>query len=775
MRCVVPYACYAFTGGRLSSALPSSVQRCLRSRVSPLLIRQYAGSRSLVGMAKAMCTNRLVNERSPYLLQHAHNPVDWYPWGDEAFTKAKTLNRLIFLSVGYSTCHWCHVMAHESFENQTIADILNENFVSIKVDREERPDVDKLYMTFIQAISGGGGWPMSVFLTPDLNPVTGGTYFPPEDRYGRPGFASILRTIAEKWQLEGDQIRGQGFALANAIKKAFLTNRETVPADENVALTCYTELADRFDETYKGFGGAPKFPKPAELDFMLSFYANNKSTTEGKLALKMVGETLEAMARGGIHDHIGKGFHRYAVDAAWHVPHFEKMLYDQAQLLSVYANYSLVCGQMKEIVEDIADYVYRNLTHPEGGFYSAQDADSLPSHNAKAKREGAFYVWTEQEIDDALKDVTVNGDSSVDVATYFKQYFGVKANGNCPSDTDPHGELKLQNVLAMKDSHKDSARKLGISEDKLTAIIEKARQVLVEARAQRPEPHLDSKMLTSWNGLMISGLSRASVAAGKPELAGRAQKVVEFIKKYMLSENGELLRTAYTDESGGVVHNSKPVKAFADDYAFLIEGLLDLYEVTFDENLLKFASELQKQFDERFWDTDNNAGYFLSETDPSIMTRFMEDHDGAEPATNSVAALNLVRLASIFDEERFRDRVANILESVSLRLRRYPSVLPKMVTALMRHSRPATLVVVIGKRDDPLTQQMLDEIKRHFIPNQSLISLDATKDLWLIEQNDHFGTLLRSTTKPAVFICEHFKCNQPITSLDDLKSKLSSL
>uniref|UniRef100_A0A914RRW1 DUF255 domain-containing protein n=1 Tax=Parascaris equorum TaxID=6256 RepID=A0A914RRW1_PAREQ len=334
--------------------------------------------------------------------------------------------------IGYSTCHWCHVMARESFENRTIADILNENFVSIKVDREERPDVDKLYMTFIQAISGGGGWPMS-------------------------------------WQVEGDQIRSQGFALANAIKKAFLTNRETMPTDEVVALKCYAELADRFDETYKGFGGAPKFPNP------------------GKLALKMVGETLEAMARGGIHDHVGK-------------------------LLRVYANYSLLCGQMKEIVEDIADYVHRNLTHPEGGFHSAQDADSLPSHSAKAKREGALY------------DVTINGDSNVDVATYFKQYFGVKTNGNCSSDT----------VLA--------------------AIIEKALQVLLETRAQRPEPHLDTKMLTSWNGLMISGLSRASLAVGKPELAERAQKAVEFIKKYMLSENGELLRTAYTNESGAVVH-----------------------------------------------------------------------------------------------------------------------------------------------------------------------------------------------------------------------------
>ncbi|VDM25187.1 unnamed protein product [Toxocara canis] len=448
-----------------------------------------------VGMARAASANRLINERSPYLLQHAHNPVDWYPWGDEAFAKATSTNRPIFLSVGYSTCHWCHVMAHESFENQAIAKILNENFVSIKVDREERPDVDKLYMNFIQAISGGGGWPMSVFLTPDLNPITGGTYFPPGDEYGRSGFAAVLRTIAEKWRAEGEQIREQSVALANAIKEVLVTNRDAVPCAHDIALACYSQLADRFDETYKGFGGAPKFPKPVELEFMLAFYADNRNITEGKLALKMVDETLEAMSHGGIHDHIGKGFHRYAVDAAWHVPHFEKMLYDQAQLLSVYSNFCLLGGGMNEIVDDIAEYVHHNLTHPEGGFYSAEDADSLPSHDAVKKREGAFYVWTEQEIDNALQGI-IDADSELNVANCFKQYFSVKTDGNCPKYTDPHGELTLQNVLAMKESHVAYAAKFGVSERKLTAILAEAREALMKIRAERPKPHLDDKVAT---------------------------------------------------------------------------------------------------------------------------------------------------------------------------------------------------------------------------------------------------------------------------------------
>lgn len=730
---------------------------------------------SLISMAASVNTNRLINEKSPYLLQHAKNPVNWYPWGEEAFKKAKDENRPIFLSVGYSTCHWCHVMERESFENEGIAALLNENFVNIKVDREERPDVDKLYMAFIQAISGGGGWPMSVFLTPDLEPITGGTYFPPDDAYQRPGFASILKMVADKWRTERETIRGQGKMFANALKKALKQDVVEVPAVDHVAHSCYRHLADIFDETFKGFGQAPKFPKPVDLEFLLNFYAGNKRTTEGKNALKMVGETLEAMARGGIHDHIGGGFHRYAVDRTWHVPHFEKMLYDQAQLLVVYSNYSMITGEHKNIVEDIAAYVEENLTHPEGGFFSAEDADSFPFEGAKKKREGAFYVWTEDEIDKLLGDTKIRGNSELTVADVFKEYFFVKKSGNAPPYTDPHEELKLQNILIMKDSHKSYASKFKITEDELREVIENAKKVLRDARAKRPRPHLDDKMLTCWNGLMISGLSRASIALDRPDYADRALKAVSFIKHRLRSSSGCLLRSTYAAQNGEIQQTVEPIKAFADDYVFLIQGLLDLDEVTLDTSLLQFAHELQKEFDSRFWDEKNNAGYFLSEEDPSILIRMMEDQDGAEPSANSVAAANLLRLAGIFDKPAYREKAYKIFRGAAQRLERYSFILPKMVTALQWYDEPGKQIIVVGESEDAATKEMTKIINKHFIPNKCFLVLDKNKDEWIQKENGHLSSLMSSSEQPAVFICENFACSLPLKTTDDLKAKLDSI
>ncbi|KAE9415278.1 hypothetical protein Angca_008440, partial [Angiostrongylus cantonensis] len=420
-------------------------------------------------------TNKLAGERSPYLLQHQHNPIEWYPWGSEAFSKAKELNRPIFLSVGYSTCHWCHVMEKESFENEEIARILNSNFVSVKVDREERPDVDKLYMSFIQRTTGSGGWPMTVFLTPDLDPITGGTYFPPCDSFGSLGLPSVLKIVIDNWGDEHTRtaIASQGRMITDALRQDSLYGAGEAPPVETVATSAMQYKVSTFDKEHGGFGRAPKFPKACDLEFLLNHFCWTKENSEKDLCRHMLDVTLNAMSMGGIHDHIGKGFHRYSVDAEWHVPHFEKMLYDQAQLLGVYADhYRLFGGKFIHVVEDIAQYMEECLSHKDGGFYSAEDADSLPNESSLEKKEGAFCVWKMSEVRELLKDLKIGGNDAVDIVC---QYYGVKEGGNVSRHKDPHGELEGQNVLRMLRSHEDYAKHFGIDSDLLNAGILKAK------------------------------------------------------------------------------------------------------------------------------------------------------------------------------------------------------------------------------------------------------------------------------------------------------------
>nr|MDQ2660085.1 thioredoxin domain-containing protein [Verrucomicrobiota bacterium] len=480
--------------------------------------------------------NRLAQEKSPYLLQHADNPVHWQPWGEEAFAKARVENKPIFLSIGYSTCHWCHVMAHESFEDAATAEIMNREFVNIKVDREERPDVDRVYMTFVQATTGHGGWPMSVWLTPDLKPFVGGTYFPPEARYGQPGFKEVLRRIAAAWAQNSEKMAEQGARVIEALQEA-----AAAPVDASHSLgaetleKAYQQIARTYDAHEGGFGGPPKFPRPVLLIFLLRAYAlevthasglrSEESASEtlalrAKHALEMVLFTLRKMAAGGMHDQLGGGFSRYSVDALWHVPHFEKMLYDQAQLALVYLDAFQITREAlyEKIARDILDYVRRDMTAPDGGFYSAEDADSLIAHGKREHAEGAFYVWTQAEIEQAL------GES----AALFNFHYGVEANGNAPAGADPHGEFVGKNILLERHSLGETADKFGKTEAETAQILAGARAALLARRAERPRPHLDDKIITAWNGLMISAYARGAQVLGDANYLAAATRAAEF-------------------------------------------------------------------------------------------------------------------------------------------------------------------------------------------------------------------------------------------------------
>ena len=461
--------------------------------------------------------NRLAHEKSPYLLQHAHNPVDWYPWGKEAFEKARRENKPIFLSVGYSTCHWCHVMAHESFENEEIAAIMNREFVNIKVDREERPDVDRVYMTFVQATTGGGGWPMSVWLTPDLKPFVGGTYFPPEDRYGQPAFKSVLERIATAWKQDHDKIVEQGSKIVDALRESQSATTVDGKIDGSVLDAAFKQIDRSYDPKEGGFGNAPKFPRPVTLNFLTRFYARDSTGDSGKHALDMALFTLGKMAAGGMHDHIGGGFHRYSVDRYWHVPHFEKMLYDQAQLAVAYLDAFQITKDRRHeaVARDILDYVARDMTSKEGGFFSAEDADSpvvtgIGDSGHSKTAEGAFYVWTKKEIDDALGDA----------AEIFDFHYGVQPHGNAPEGSDPHDEFRGKNILIERHTIADTAQHFKKSEQEIRELLATSREKLFAIRAKRPRPHLDDKIIAAWNGLMISAYARAAQCARRAALFG---------------------------------------------------------------------------------------------------------------------------------------------------------------------------------------------------------------------------------------------------------------
>lgn len=707
--------------------------------------------------------NRLAKEKSPYLLQHQNNPVDWYPWGPEAFEKARKENKPIFLSIGYSTCHWCHVMAHESFENEEAAKMLNENFVSIKLDREERPDVDRVYMTFVQATTGGGGWPMSVFLTPELKPFLGGTYFPLEDKYGRPGFKTVLARVADGWKNDREGIVEHGTKVVEQLREYSSTAKSgETKTSEAMLVNALNPFTRTYDEDWGGFGDAPKFPRPAALNFLTRMYGRfyaSENERDAKSALGMALGTLQKMAEGGMHDHLGGGFHRYSVDRFWHVPHYEKMLYDQAQLVSAYLDAFLITKnpRFSQTARDTLDYVRRDLTSPEGGFFSAEDADSLLEHGKPEHSEGAFYVWTKDEIDRVLGE---------DAAQIFDRVYGVEKDGNSPAGSDPHGELVGKNTLIERMSAANAAKLFKRPEAEIEAILEDAKRKLFDVRAQRPRPHLDDKIITAWNGLMISAFARAAQTLDDESYLASAQKAAKFLHDQMWKDGA--LRRSYRK-------GPSEISGFAEDYAYLISGLLDLYEADFDTAHLQWAIELQSAMDATFYDDANGGYYSTSGKDPNVLLRMKEDYDGAEPSPSSIAALNLLRLNQITGDAKLRDRAEKTLAAYAEGLAQMPSGMPQMLCALDASLNKPRQVVIAGKRDAADTKALLREVRQRYAPNQLVLLADGgAGQAWLGQKLEFIRTAAPIKDKAAAYVCEDFTCKLPTDDPTKLRELLGA-
>jgi uncharacterized protein YyaL (SSP411 family) len=654
-----------------------------------------------------MPSNALVHEKSPYLLQHAHNPVDWRPWGDDAFQKARAEDKPIFLSIGYSTCHWCHVMERESFENGEIAALLNRDFVPIKVDREERPDVDRVYMLFVQATTGSGGWPMSVWLTPELKPFFGGTYFPPEARYGHPGFKQVLERIAEVWRSDRASVVESSADMLDQIGRHVQTAPTTL-LDTAALDSGFHTFRRMFDPRQGGFGGAPKFPRPTVFEFLLRYHAR----TGNLEARDMVFATLNHMALGGIRDHLGGGFHRYATDDRWFLPHFEKMLYDQAQLAVSYLEAYQLSGDelYAGAARSTLDYVLGDMTAPEGGFYSAEDADSVvdPAQPA-VKGEGAYYVWTKAEIDAVL------GQRETD---RFARQYGVEEGGNVRDD--PHGEFAGKNILSLEEAG--------------PALPPAVRERLLEARARRVRPHRDDKILTAWNGLMISAFAKGAQVLADDRYLEAARRAADFVLSRMYDAATATLLRRYREGEAAI-------PGFLDDYAFFVQGLLDLYEAEFDYARMEIAIRLAKTMLARFEDARAGGFFATADDERALVLRLKDDYDGAEPSGNSIAILDLLRLARITGDNAWQGVAEKALDAFAARMTASPETVPQMLAALA-YSR-STPVEIVLTGDRRAAEPFLAELRRRFLP-WAVVRLAASAD----------GIATAS-------VCENFICHLP--------------
>jgi uncharacterized protein YyaL (SSP411 family) len=696
---------------------------------------------------KPRYTNRLIDAKSPYLQLHAHNPVDWFPWGDEAFDKARREGKPLFVSIGYSTCHWCHVMEQESFSDPAIAAIMNEYFVCIKVDREEQPDIDRVYMSFLQAATGSGGWPMTLFLTPDLKPFFGGTYYPPDDRNGRPGLRTLLRQVHQTWTTQHDQLLQAAEKSTQLLSAQVRAAVGTAKLGRPVLDQIYQRIRASYDATYGGFGKAPKFPRPVVFNFLLRYYAR----AGDKAALDMTLASLRAMARGGIHDHLAGGFHRYSTDASWHVPHFEKMLYDQAELAISYLDAYQITkdAYFADVARDILDYVLRDMRGAEGGFYSAQDADSVIEQGRPEHAEGAFYVWSADQIRQVLGEQR---------AAIFDFYYGVTPSGNVPAQQDVQGELKGRNVLIVRQTVAEVAAKFGKSEPDIRALLADARQELSAARAGRPHPPLDDKVLVSWNGLMISAFARGAQVLDEPRYAEAARTSAAFIESRMYDSETGLLKRRYRD---GAVE----IDAVLEDYTFLIQGLLDLYETSFDVKWLSWAVRLQERQDTLFW--DKSGGYFATRADAShVLVRMKDNYDGPEPSANSVAAMNLLRLCQVTDRKDWRDKAEATFATFAERLGSQGTAVPQLAAALDFSLSKPKQVIIAGEPGAADTKAMLRLVHERFIPNKVLLLADggaAQEQLagWL----SVIGSITRRNGRATAYICEDYVCQLPTSDL----------
>ncbi|XP_016998015.2 spermatogenesis-associated protein 20 [Drosophila takahashii] len=723
--------------------------------------------------------NRLVASKSPYLLQHAYNPVDWYPWGEEAFEKARSENKLIFLSVGYSTCHWCHVMEHESFENAETAAIMNQNFVNIKVDREERPDIDKVYMQFLLMTKGSGGWPMSVWLTPELAPIVAGTYFPPKSRYGMPSFSAVLNSIAKKWETDKESLVAAGATLIDALQKS----QEYAAVAEAGAGSAMDKLAEaisvhkqRFDQSHGGFGGEPKFPEVPRLNFLFHGYLITKDLD----VLDMVIDTLDHIGRGGINDHIFGGFARYATTHDWHNVHFEKMLYDQGQLMVAFSHAYKVTRN--EAFLDYGDKIYRylvkDLRHPLGGFYAGEDADSLPSHEAKVKVEGAFYAWTWDEIEAAFKEKAERFDEITPERAFeiYAFHYDLKPRGNIPAYSDPHGHLTHKNILIVRGSEEQTCANFNLEADQFRKLLTTANDILHVLRDQRPRPHLDTKIICAWNGLVLSGLCKLGncYSAHREQYMQTAKELLEFLRQEMYDPERKLLiRACYGVAVGDetLENNEVQIDGFLDDYAFLIKGLLDYYKATLDVDVLHWARSLQDTQDKLFWDDQNGAYFFSQQDSPNVIVRLKEDHDGAEPCGNSVSARNLVLLGHYYDENAYLQRAGKLLNFFT-DVSPFGHALPEMLSARLMHENGLDLVAVVGP-DSPDTQRFVEICRKFYIPSMIIVHVDPSKPEEAPDKR--LQTKFKMVSgKTTVYICHERACRMPVTDPQQLEENLTS-
>lgn len=690
--------------------------------------------------------NRLVFEQSPYLLQHASNPVDWYAWGEEAFKKAAEEDKPIFLSIGYSTCHWCHVMAHESFEDSTVAALMNAAFVNVKVDREERPDIDQIYMSVCQAMTGSGGWPMTIIMTPDKKPFFAGTYFPKESRAQRIGMLDLVPRMEQAWKSERSKI-------VNTTEQVldFLRDSSSIPTgdelDASLLEKTYSQLASRFDPTEGGFGSAPKFPSPHNLTFLLRYWYR---TGEAK-ALEMVETTLQKMRLGGIFDHVGFGFHRYSTDPVWLLPHFEKMLYDQALLVIAYIETYQATGKQEyaDTANEILTYILRDMTSPEGGFYSAEDADS-------EGEEGLFYLWKPEEI------ISILGKKE---GEFFTKLLNLEEGGNFH---DQSTQQKTGDSIAhLKKSLTVLAGELETSAGTLELRWEKARTKLFEEREKRIHPFKDDKILTDWNGLMIAAFAKAAQVLNNDDYSAAAKKATDFVFSKLRKKNGNLLKRYRQGEAA--------LPAHSDDYAFMTWGLLELYEATFETRYLESAIELNNILLNNFWDKENGGLYFTSEDlNDELIVRPKEVYDGAIPSGNSVAALNLMRLSRLTGDETLAAKAIAIGKAFSQQVQRAPMGHTQLMSALDFWSNQSFEVVIVGEPGREDAQAMLQKLNTPFIPNKVVLFRPDGEAEHAITKIAPFTKYQNSLNgKATAFVCKNFTCNAPTTDVEKMMGLLA--
>jgi uncharacterized protein YyaL (SSP411 family) len=683
--------------------------------------------------------NRLSAETSPYLRQHAHNPVDWYPWGDEALRHARELDRAIFLSVGYSACHWCHVMERESFEDAEVARVLNEHFVSIKVDREERPDLDQIYMTAVQLMTRHGGWPMSVFLTPDLQPFYGGTYYPPADRHGMPSFRRVLLAVVDAWKNRRGELVAQAKDLTGHVQQAMQVETQAGSLDDSLLRGAGNHLRHAFDPTYGGFGHAPKFPHPMDLRLLLRL-AQRFGDDD---ALQMATATLDHMAHGGIYDQLGGGFHRYSTDAHWLVPHFEKMLYDNALLSTTYLEAFQATGSplYRQIVEETLGYVTREMTSPEGAFYSTQDADSEGV-------EGKFFVWSPVEIANVL---------GAEQAELFCNVY----------DVTPEGNWEGHNILHRGRSDEQEARLLKLPVEELRGRLSASRQKLFRRREQRIKPGRDDKVLTSWNALMLGAFARAGAVLGNRDFTARAVAAADFLLQRMRTPEGRLYRT-------GLAGTGSPrLNGYLDDYAFLIEALVTLYEAAFEPRWMAAARQLTDVLFEQFWD-ERDGGFFYTAGDhEQLISRGKDPHDNATPSGNAMAVTALLRLGALTGERRILERAERTLQLFRGLMAQMPAAAGQMLIALDFYLAPVAEVVVVGDRGNAEVEQALQLLTRGFRPHQVL----AWRAAAVATEAEQVVPLLAGRTAKGpvtTYVCRNFTCAAPVVGVEALRKVLDA-